>query len=177
MAFDTIMQVGKTPQVTADIAINPYTLQDDVTYLAFPTLSGGTPAGGSLLNVINPNFDYITYIACQVNSIGGTTFRVLFDLGKSLQLRGVLLYFADVQAGGGALSTGTIECSKNGIDWELLQSYTFPAVGVNTTTEHTFTTQDKEMRYFRVSHTTASDSNGMIFNSVQFKLSNIQRFY
>jgi hypothetical protein len=148
--YDPIMGVGKTPQITQDVTnINPYGIVlDDITPLIFPRESfetDWTVTAGSIINPITNGFDYVANVAYSVHkatSIPARTANIIYDLGKSLSLRGIVAYALLDQASG----TGTVyfEGSNDGTTYETFTSYAF------FDGEQTTSIGDKRLRYLRI---------------------------
>lgn len=128
--FDSVMGVGKTPQITADVTYNPYSVTfDDITpaIMGKSVIGANTTESGSLINVLNPNFDFIANEPYAMSCTGTNTNYITWDLGRSLFLRGVSLYYDSAP---GTINTGThliFQYSTDGINW----------ISVETTTNNT----------------------------------------
>lgn len=186
MPFDPIIQAGSIPQVTQDVNINPYgILGDDVTNLVSATsvVTFGTEFQ-SLVNVLNPSFNYAVYNFAPeeayriATSAGGPTNAIItFDLGRKLQMRAVSVFWGwddSTTVGAGTLAFAV---SSDGTNFTTVQTF---ALAAGATAQHTtFTTTDRELRYLRVTFTTAGAGAGRNFNiyTTQWKISNIQKYY
>jgi len=175
--WDSLNGVGKTPQVTADISLNPYSLNyDDVLGLITPTvtITGGIQAG-SIVNVLNPNFDYVSLTPFRFSANSNQSAVITFDLGRNLNLRGTLLYF-QLDGGSGTDNTNAvIEGTSDGLTFE-----TFETITKGSGTQlYTKTYLDKKYRYLRITINLVSAGNtaGFTFNTAQIKISNLQTFY
>lgn len=182
MAFDIILGMGKTPQVTEDIAINPYSLYlDDVTGLIVPTatLDAGLTTEGSLINPLNPNFDYINNnpYAITNDEQGTQTGIVNLDLGKKIITRGITILFSlgrsPAQAGGGSVSTITISATSDGSTYTDLETISNTTTETNFTKTYTF----QILRGIRITHNSTCGANQcsrFILKSLNIKLDSIQ---
>lgn len=178
MVYDPVMNVGKTPQITSDLAINPLNIYDDVTPLCFPILDisgGGITVTGSLVNVINPNFDYNANTAFNGSANATRSFVITFDLGKTLVLRGILLYFQMQGASGTDSTNVVIDISSDGINYITLET----VIKGSGTQNFTKTYTDTQLRVLRLTVNIVSGGNtaGFTFNTMQLKMSPVQRFY
>jgi len=173
MVFDMLLGMGKLPRVTSDVtAINPLNLYlDDVTGLAVPkvTLGNNTTLSGSILNVLNPNFDYTNNLAFQieVTVVGPETTTILLDLGKALFLRGTTIFYG---TGGTGTEDVTTAVSVDGTNFTTLKN-------INTNGDYTDVHTDQFYRYLRM--TIAITGNGVTpsnfeLRTIQLKLDSKQ---
>jgi hypothetical protein len=182
MPFDVILGMGKTPQITEDIAINPYSLYlDDVTGLIVPTatLDAGLTTEGSLINPLNPNFDYITNnpYAITNDQQGAKTAVVKLDFGKKIIARGITILFSlgksPAQVNGGSVSTITISASSDGSTYTDLETISNTTTETNFTKTYTFQT----LRSIKITHNStcgAFQCSRFILKSLNIKLDSIQ---
>lgn len=176
--FDPVLNAGKTPQIGSDVNINPLGIYDDVTPLAFPILDisgGGFTITGSLVNVLNANFDYNSATAFNGTASANRTMIITFDIGKSLILRGILLYFQMQGASGTDGSNVVIEVSSDGSNYITLET----VVKGSGTQNFTKTYTDAQVKILRLTVNIQSGGNpaGFTFNTMQLKMSPVQRFY
>jgi hypothetical protein len=151
--WDPIMQVGKTPQITADITSNPYLTPSSeeitsVLYLYATLGSGATiQSGTSVLAITDQFIDYLTGTPCivNINQANPSTSYVTADIGKNVFIRGITLYFskAGSTAGGNSI---TLEISDDGTNWSTLQTLGLTALNV----EDTFNQNNVRGRYLRI---------------------------
>ncbi len=149
MVFDTVMGVGKTPQITQDISLNPYNAYfDDVAGLIGLDLSLGanTTIQGNIFNFLNPNVSYwdiaATTVTNFVHAVAGTDTTIFtLNLGKELIIRNIGLYiFCN------GTNTTALQISRDGRTWETLQTF---ASGGGVYTQATYT--DKIFKFLRFS--------------------------
>jgi len=166
MVYDAIMGVGKTPQITADVLVNPYSLQyDDVTQLAFPqvTLGGGMSEINTVLNVTNPNVDY-AYLAAsgfatyQINktTAGTTTAYITYSFGKDMIFRGSTFYY---NSSGSVI---TIQSSFDGVNW-------FDVTSTSSDGNHTLLLTDLRFKFIRIKADITGTTGGTDFRLVKFQ--------
>jgi len=125
MPFDSILGVGRSPQVTADLILSPYALiNSDISNSAEVTevLDTITAPAGDKKNIVNPDFDSTTFAAYQLvvnHTVNELRTNVLtFDFSKIIYMRNLLFTFATTRPGTSSF-TITIACdySTDGIRW------------------------------------------------------------
>lgn len=165
--WDPIMQVGKTPQITADANLNPYTIaQDDISQLAFPYLvSAGSSITftGSVLNLTNQFYDYSvtdTIDLWDSSGAGSSSDTIItFDLGKAINVRGVSLLIASDRNSTDSNSTVYLEGSQDGITWIELDSRINPNTS-GTKTFYTMQASDSRFKTLRIRVDWSAGSGG-----------------
>lgn len=171
MVFDPIMNVGNIPQVTQDIAVSPLTLSDDISSLIFAqfTLGSGCTSSGTFLGILN-NFDLTNIFFGITNPTAGSrTSTVLLDLGKTLQLRGVSLYFSLEGATG---QTVTLAYSSDNVNYTTYDTATNGSIPLYFNS----TGAGFRARYLRF--TIVQTPSGTInFRNCKVQLDSVQRFY
>jgi len=152
--WDPIMQVGKTPQITSDANLNPYSIsQDDISQLFYIFLSQtgtGSTATGSALNLTNTYYDYTVTPALRINQsgTGGTDTIVTADCGKVLNVRGISLMIQHNHMSVDRDATIYIEGTEDGINW--IQYISYPIPDVLTDTQDTLSMSDKRFKTMRI---------------------------
>lgn len=129
MPFDPILGVGRSPQVTADVIVNSYAIQNidiasssktDTSY------SAGVSSSGFITDIVNDNFDLSSGDAYRIvfNSLttGTHTAKLTFDLSKIVFVKQIDI-LSDYTTGTGITGGFTqlyIETSLDGNTWTLL---------------------------------------------------------
>lgn len=172
---EAVMGVMKIPQVTADINLDPYLYaQGDITNMVAPHSLINTdplPTDGSMLNPINPAFDYVTYVAF---SVGGTTTStnpvyITYDLGKNINVRALSIYFEMTTASSQRI---VIQVSSDGVNWIDKKTYD------DVTAPETALITDSQVRYFRIKYTRSAGARSDTYiHSISVKINPLQRFY
>lgn len=169
------MGVGIEPQVTQDVTINPYTLNDDVSYLVgFSYAAGGMTVAGTPLTFLNPAYDFVNLQNFQFASTGGSsqTATLTLDLGKILSLRSIMFYFSTQAVAGAAVTT--LSMSSDGATWTTLETY---SEGTGVEKFVNFIHGDKSCRYLRFTFVDGGSGGFIRFKAGQLKLSSVQKFY
>lgn len=174
VVFDPIMQVGKQPQITEDIRASPLAFGDDISSIAAVStrFSAAFTQTGSVLNILNPNFDYVSFTAYQATTTATDqrTAEVVFDLGREVNIRYAVIYWAMSDENSNA--SATIDISSDGSIWINKETQ-------STDGTYTSTVLDSVFRYFRIKFTPSASagSKTLTVNRAIFLLSSIQRFY
>lgn len=172
--FEPIMGVGKTPMITEDITnLNPYGIANDeiASYCVLTTVLGGTTPveAGSVLNIINPFFDYSNNTAYAVsNGTPGlaSTVKLTIDIGKRVILRSFELYCSFVDTAPPLAMSVAVSYSYDGVTYIPLQTV-FP-----TNTDYTFKYTDLAARFFKVDCNLSPGGTGVAtikFNQLSIK--------
>lgn len=160
------MSVGKTPQITKDIIVNSYTLnQENIlpnANISTVTTSGNTPTGNTY-DLINPNNDGSTVVfAIQLYRTypASSSYEIIFDLKKSIFISNLsIIYAMPTIAGSTSLKTITV---SYGDDLNNLQNNTdFNSVGNGTVPKTTITKNYFRARFIKISFTGTSTENDL----------------
>lgn len=174
MAFDYLMGVGRTPQITQDVNINPYSAYiDDICQAGTISSSytGNLNETGVLNNLINPNYTDTTaplVIAGVGNS--AATYTLILDLKRVVGLGKQNLNIVHLGTHGTAITTTTeISISNNNVNFERVYYDTQTGTSNNTTINKDSFTFGKFGRYvkfhFTRNTTTAGSTWAITFNN------------
>lgn len=135
------MQVGKTPQITSNFSLPPYTnlgeeITNNVVMYSFGATSYSGFAGG-LVDLNNPSTLLVNF-----NS-AGDFIDLRFDLRRKLIVRAININFLTVN--GTTYCDYLFQISNDGAIWTTVLSH--PST---TAAYMSSTIQDKEFRYFRI---------------------------
>lgn len=120
MPFDNILQVGRTPKVTDDVIINPYSInQQNIApaLILTRTTNLGTNFTGSDYNIIDP--DYPSDVIA-LGFLTGVKKYITGDLGKIVYVKKISLGYKITNFGGTSTNKLVIQISNDGTAWETL---------------------------------------------------------
>jgi hypothetical protein len=178
--WDSIMNVGKTPQITSDMVTNPYfNGVDDISHLLFgyvAQLGNTTSFKGNINAVTNPNFFYDiaggVYAVLFTCGNAGTDTILQFDIGRKLIIRGISLFYGEND--GGVNVTVNLETSEDGANWVTQSSMLASGVNVG----NTLTARDviaSKIR-IRLSMPSGLGATYIYLNNLKVLMSRIQTF-
>jgi len=177
MGFDAILGVGRSPQVTKDIIINPYTfIVTDISDSAKLTVTGAIPATitGVVENINDPDYDNVN-IAYHLQGIRSNPYDVylIADLEREVYLKQVNINLGITSA----LHDVTIKLSvsNDGVQYIDVQSITPVAYATNTIVP--LNARYIKGRFIKVSiETSGSGATDVIdFYKLKIILDNLQR--
>lgn len=180
MVFDYIMSVGRTPQLTQDVNINPYSAyNDDLCQggtISYSLTTGGTGTiTGDIQNCINPNYsDVFPIYSYSLNDVA--TSQILIDLKRVV---GVGKQYIDLRTsrtdGSNPIITITIDGSKDNVLYETIYTSSVTAGSGTITLNVTNSTFGvyKFLRYYRI---TAALSGGASADTSVLQIGSIRLF-
>lgn len=168
--WDSIMQVGKTPQITANLSLPPYTsVGEEITnnvVVYYSSATNYTGYAGGLVDLNYPTSYVITF-----NSPGDFV-DVRFDMRRKLIIRAVVITYTI--AFGGEGGTINFQISNDNSNWTTVATQSIGGSIVNT-----LSITDKEFRYFRIECTSigGAGSTTLTLDKLRFFIDSTQYTY
>jgi len=184
--WDAVMQVGKTPLVTGNLTLPPYSsLGEEITgnaLIDLISITGGIGVSGYLADLINVNsIDSVLDARGVVHSYSMSltpadtgVFRV--DLRRSLIMRGLMITFTYYSAGAVNM-TLLVDVSNDDVTYKNIYSIGFGGLG--GTADYSETLDNFEARYIRFRMIgNGTGGNGTIyFNKLRLFIDSTQYSY
>lgn len=156
MGFDPIMGVGRSPKITEDLILNPYSIGKGniAPSCAVNSILNTSPAPTTTKNnkdIVNPDYDSSTnsayQIAQSVNAGQSSTNIVQFDLGRNIYIDNIeFKHSLAITLGATSTTIGMkVEVSENGTNWLAIWTRT----GGQTTATITEQVNYKKFRFCR----------------------------
>lgn len=185
--YDAIMGVGRSPQITSDIVLNPYSLgKTDISEIAsLNTEATNTDINtktGNIRDIINENFDSSSGNAYSMTSdveAAGTNIglSLILDFQKVIYVHSVeykLTVAHSAAAGGGTHNPlgDNVQFSNDGVNWSNS--------GINNYANGSFsnTIYQKKFRFVKFSYSWRANSDAtsitLSFNYIRILIDNIQ---